>query len=183
MHAGLLRLLRMQSFFCTNRNHSVVVHYQFDYLLSTCHTFRNALLTILKTTEWSRVGLNAFIDRWRCRRCLAINEVSQRGPMTGKYIFVLLPCKSDVKQKFAKSPANKFNFRRGYHPLRPPFSVPCHFFFLKSDFCFKIKFVILSTSSTVLDDGVSYCFSCAPPPPPPSPQLSRMSTRCHLYMY
>ena len=29
MHAGLLQLLRMQSFFCTNQNHSVVVHYQY----------------------------------------------------------------------------------------------------------------------------------------------------------
>ena len=57
MLAGLLRLLRMQSFFCTNRNHSVVVHYQFDYFLSTCHTFRNPLLTKLKTTVSGRVWL------------------------------------------------------------------------------------------------------------------------------
>ena len=99
------------------------------------------------------------------------NEVSQRGPMTGKYIFVVLPCKSDAKQKIAKTPQINSILVGGTTPSAPPpppppppFSAPCHFFFLKSDFWFKIKFVILSTSSTVLDDGVSYCFSCPPPP-------------------
>ena len=72
MPKGLLRLLRMQSFFCTSRNHSVIVHYQYDYFLRTCHTFRNPLLTNYR--EWACVGLNAFIDPWRCIRCLAITR-------------------------------------------------------------------------------------------------------------
>ena len=75
MHTGLLRLLRMQSFFCTNRNHSlIVVHYQFDYFLSTCHTFRNLLLTKLKATVSGHVCLMLLSIGGRCRRCLAITR-------------------------------------------------------------------------------------------------------------
>ena len=63
-----------------------------------------------------------------------------------------LPCESEVKQKIYNN-AIKCKGRRVVPPT-PSFLNPSYLFSLKSDFYFKRRFVILSSSSTVLDDGV-----------------------------
>ena len=70
-----------------------------------------------------------------------------------------LPCESEVKQKIYNN-AIKCKGRRVVPPT-PSFLNPSYLF---SDFYFKRRFVILSSSSTVLDDGVHTDFFAPPPP-------------------
>ena len=62
-----------------------------------------------------------------------------------------LLCESKVKQRYNN--AIKCKGRRVVPPT-PSFLYPSYPFSLKSDFYFKRRFVIISSSSTVLDDGV-----------------------------
>ena len=79
---------------------------------------------------------------------------------------MLLPCKSETKQKRYKN--RNYNGRRVVLPT-PPFFDPLYLFSVTSDFYFESRFVILSLSSTKLDDGVHTVFLAPPPPPPPPP--------------
>ena len=69
---------------------------------------------------------------------------------------MLLPCKSNAKQKDTKKCENVMGV--GCYPLRLPFLIPRIFF----DFYFESRFIILSLNSTILDDGVHTVF-LAPP--------------------
>ena len=71
-----------------------------------------------------------------------------------------LPCESEVKQKRYNN-VIKCKGRRVVPPT-PSFLNPSYLFSLKSDFYFKRRFVILSSSSTVLDDGVHTDFFAPP---------------------
>ena len=70
-------------------------------------------------------------------------------------------CDSHVNLKRNKK-AIKCMGRRVVPPT-PLFLNPLYVFSLKSDFYFKSGFVILSSSSTVLDDGVHTDFFAPPP--------------------
>ena len=72
---------------------------------------------------------------------------------------MLLPCKSETKQKRYKNTGNVMGV--GWYPYAPLFD-PLYLFSFTSDFYFESRFVILSLSSTMLDDGVHTVF-LAPP--------------------
>ena len=76
-----------------------------------------------------------------------------------------LPCESEVKQKRYNN-AIKCKGRR---VVRPRLSTPL--FSLKSDFYFKRRFVILSSSSTESDNGVHTDFF-APSPLKSGPHIT-----------
>ena len=82
---------------------------------------------------------------------------------------MLLPCKSNAKQKRYK---NTYVMGVGWYPM-PPIFDPSYLLSFTSDFYFKSRFVILSLSPTILDDGAGggggwgggcpHRFFCPPP--------------------